>query len=64
LVAAVTGGGQPERLTELGDSNLYADFSPDGQFIAFMGSSSIYVMRPDGNELIRLRDAGPFGALA
>lgn len=57
-------GGQPERLTELGATNLYADFSPDGQFIAFLGSTGVYVMRPDGRELTRLLDPGPFGNLS
>jgi Tol biopolymer transport system component len=56
-------GGEPERLTELGHTNLIADFSPDGEFIAFMGSGGVYVMRPDGSELTRLMDAGPYGAL-
>jgi copper transport protein len=56
-------GGEPERLTFLGDTNLIADFSPDGRHIAFMGSSGLYVMEPDGSGLTQLTAVPPFGAL-
>ncbi|HKZ69692.1 MAG TPA: hypothetical protein VJ020_06415, partial [Anaerolineales bacterium] len=43
--------GPPLRLTELYDTGMYGDFSPDGQWIAFISASGIYVMDPLGEEV-------------
>jgi Tol biopolymer transport system component len=37
-------GGQPEQLTQLYDSGLYGDFSPDGQYFVFTSLSGLFVM--------------------
>jgi Tol biopolymer transport system component len=51
-------GGQPERLTQLNDVNLYGAFSPDGEHIAFTSLTGLYIMNADGTQLLQiLRDA-------
>jgi Tol biopolymer transport system component len=47
-------GGQPERLTRINDTGLYGDFSPDGQHVAFVSVTGVYVMKPDGSNLVQL----------
>jgi len=47
-------GGKPERLTHIGDIGLYADFAPDGQYVAFASLSGVFVMKPDGSNLTKL----------
>ncbi|MCI0393506.1 MAG: hypothetical protein L0332_01300 [Chloroflexi bacterium] len=58
-----TAGGQPERLTHILDTGLYGDYSPDGQHIAFLATSGIYVMNPDGSGLTRVSNAIAFGGM-
>ena len=57
-------GGAVEQLTQLGETGLYGDFSPDGRHMAFVSSSGIYVMNPDGSDLeILVAGEGFFGSL-
>lgn len=57
-------GGEPEKLTDIGEVALYGDFSPDGRTIGFLSASGLSVMNPDGSGLTRLveRD-NAFGVL-
>lgn len=47
-------GGTPTQLTQIGATNLYADLSPDNQYIASSSGEGIFVMRLDGSELTSL----------
>jgi Tol biopolymer transport system component len=42
---------QVVRLTNLNDIGLEGDLSPDGSFMAFIGSAGLYIMRLDGSDL-------------
>lgn len=46
--------GALQRLTSLSDSGLFGAFSPDGGQFAFIGYAGLYLMNPDGSQLIRL----------
>ncbi len=47
-------GGKPQRLTNVNDTGMYADFAPNGQHVAFVSVSGIFVMKPDGSNLTQL----------
>ncbi len=47
-------GGQPTRITNLNDTGLYADLSPDGRHMAFIGATGLYIMKLNGSELVTL----------
>ncbi len=47
-------GGPPERLTEILDTGLYGDLSPDGAWVGFVSASGLYVMPPNGGAVTRL----------
>jgi Tol biopolymer transport system component len=52
---------KPVRLTTLYDTGMYGDFSPDGQHIAFLSASGLYVMDPAGEDvkpLIQIKSLG------
>ncbi len=49
-------GGNPQRLTNLNDTGMYACVSPDGKHIAFISKSGLYEMNPDGTGITRLSD--------
>ncbi len=52
-------GGAPVQLTQIGATNLYADISPDNQYIASLSGDGIFVMNLDGSALTWLiPDAG------
>ena len=57
-------GGKPERLTRVNGTGMYADFAPDGQHIAFSSITGLFVMQPDGSNLIQLTDAGLGGSVS
>jgi Tol biopolymer transport system component len=42
-------GGEIERLTNIRHRGLYADISPDNQYIASFSKDNIFVMKPDGS---------------
>lgn len=56
-------GGPPERLTKIYDTGLYGDFAPDGQHIAYLSVTGLYVMTPDGKEVTALANLSVFGTL-
>ena len=57
-------GGWPEQITSLNGSVANAQWSPDGQYIAFHfipaggGTQQVYLIHPDGTGLRRLTDGG------
>jgi Tol biopolymer transport system component len=51
-------GGEPTRLTQIYETGLFGDMSPDGGYIAFVAASGVYVMRPDGSDVTRLLPVG------
>ena len=58
-----TEGGTPTRLTQVADTGLYGDIGPDGEHLAYLSASGLYVMGVDGTELTRLSDKGGYGTL-
>lgn len=47
-------GGAPRQLTHVNDSSMYGAFAPDGQHIAYISASGLFVMKPDGAKIIQL----------
>jgi len=47
-------GGPPKQLTKINDSSMYGNFSPDGQHIAYISASGLFVMKPNGTDIIQL----------
>lgn len=56
-------GGQPERLTRISAEGLYGAFAPDSQYIAFVDFGGVYIMKPDGTEILQLLSPGGSGML-
>ncbi len=56
--------GKPERLTQVNGTGMYADYAPDGQHIAFASITGLFVMRPDGSNLIQLSQEGLGGSVS
>ena len=46
--------GTVKQITHLQDQGMYGTFSPDGTLIAFTSSTGLYVMNPDGNDLVQV----------
>lgn len=44
-------GGIPQRLTNIFTASLYADYSPDGEYIASVSAVGVFIMRADGSGL-------------
>jgi Tol biopolymer transport system component len=57
-------GGKPERLTQVNGTGMYADFAPDGKHIAFASITGLFVMQPDGSNLIQLSNEGIGGSVS
>ncbi|MCB9135373.1 MAG: PD40 domain-containing protein [Anaerolineales bacterium] len=49
--------GSAQQITDLKAQGMFGDFSPDGTQIAFITSSGLYVMQPDGSGLVQLLEA-------
>lgn len=58
-----TTGGEPERLTRISSIGLYGTFAPDGNHIGFIDLFGVYVMNPEGTEILRLLDQTATGML-
>jgi Tol biopolymer transport system component len=56
--------GKIKSLTHIGDTGLYGDFSPDGQHIAFVAATGLYLMNPDGSNLTQIMNYGPEGTVS
>jgi hypothetical protein len=57
------GSGGAVRLTNLDGLGLYGDFSADGRYLAFMASTGIYVIKPDGSAQRQLLERALAGTL-
>ncbi len=57
-------GGKPARLTQINGTGMYADFAPDGQHVAFASITGLFVMQPDGSNLIQVINEGIGGAVS
>jgi hypothetical protein len=42
---------------------MFGDISPDGEHIAYLSSSGLYLMKSDGSDLTRLLNRAGFGTL-
>jgi Tol biopolymer transport system component len=47
-------GGTPKQLNHVSDSSMYGNFAPDGKHIAYISASGLFVMKPDGTDIIQL----------
>ena len=56
-------GGQPRRLTELGEDNPSVAWSPDGKRIAILAGGGIYVMNADGSAFASVDSKGGHGSV-
>lgn len=56
-------GGQPTRLTRIYDTSLFGDYAPDGDHIAFISATGIYVMSPEGGSVQPLMGVQAFGSV-
>lgn len=56
-------GGPPVRLTQIFDTGLFGDFSPDAKWLGYISQSGFYIMAPDGSELTRLRSDSLAGTM-
>jgi len=56
-------GGQPTRLTRIYDTSLFGDYAPDGEHIAFISATGIYVMSPEGGNVYPLSGLLAFGSV-
>jgi len=59
----VKSGETPKQLSHLNGYGFVADFSPDGQFIAFSCDTGVYVMRVDGTEQTKISNDPSFSML-
>jgi hypothetical protein len=50
-------------LTNIFEMGMYGDFGPDGEVIAFITSSGVQVMNPDGTGVFRLKNIAATGTL-
>jgi Tol biopolymer transport system component len=41
-------GGEPELIADIDEIGLHGAFSPDGQLIAYISNTGLYMMNPDG----------------
>ena len=51
------------RLTKIYDTGMYGSFSPDGERLAFIAASGIYVINPDGSGLTPMLPIETLGTL-
>lgn len=57
-------GGEPELVADIDDVGLHGAFSPDGQFIAYISSTGLYVMNPDGTNRQQLLETTALNGLS
>ncbi len=56
-------GGAPTRLTTIQETGLAGAFSPDGQHLALLTQSNLYVLNPDGSGMLKLLGLTGFGTV-
>lgn len=52
--AISTAGGSPYRVAKVSAEGIVLDYSPDGQYIAFVTAEGLYIMGSDGSGLSRI----------
>lgn len=57
-------GGEPEAVTTEAQVGQYGVVSPDGRSLAFSAQSGIYLMQPDGSDLVQLLDLSAADSLS
>ena len=50
-------------LTQIYDTGLFGDSSPDGAWLGYMSQSGVYIMAPDSSLLTRLRNDSLTGTM-
>ncbi len=53
----------PVQITNIFEIGMYGDFGPNGDYMAFITSSGVQVMNPDGTGVFRLKDIAATGTL-
>lgn len=56
-------GGTPTQLTHVGDTGIFPDTSPDDKHIAYLSFNGLFVMDPDGQNLVQISILGGAGTL-
>lgn len=56
-------GSTPERLTKFQEAGLSGAFSPDGQHLALLSQTNLYLANPDGSGLEKLLGVTGFGTI-
>ena len=54
IEACALAGGPAEQVTDLQDQGMFGTFSPDGNTVAFITATGLYVMNPDGSGLVKV----------
>lgn len=57
-------GGEPESIADIDDVGLHGAFSPDGRYIAYISSTGLYVMNPDGTNRQQLLETTALNGLS
>ena len=56
-------GGAPARLSNIYDTGMFGDLSPDGQYMAYISASGLYALPVAGGDPQKLLDVSGFGTL-
>lgn len=59
----VDGSGDPLRLTNLNAIGIYGDFDESGEHFAFLTTEGVFMMNPDGSDLIQLSEGAAIGTI-
>lgn len=59
----VDGSEAPQQLTNIFEIGMYGDFGPDGEYVAFITSTGVFVMQSDGTGVFRLRNIAATGTV-
>ncbi|MCB8944902.1 MAG: PD40 domain-containing protein [Ardenticatenaceae bacterium] len=57
-------GSEPELIADIDDVGLHGAFSPDGRFLAYISSTGVYVMNPDGTNRQQLLETTALNGLS
>ena len=57
-------GGEPELVADIDDVGLHGAFSPDGRYLAYISSTGVYMMNPDGTNRQQLLETTALNGLS
>jgi len=57
------GSGDPLRLTNLNAIGIYGDFDESGEHLALLTTEGVFMMNPDGSDLIQLSEGAAIGTI-